>query len=143
MPDQSQATLPAFAAGQCWTYRVPEAFQASRLVIGAIVTFASGQDVVCCAAMRVPQRTPAGDLIEATIPFLPFTPAALAATVLQLSGDASELPAQFLEALNDWQTAERGQTVFTVPFTGDLDRLIALQMASIVGVAHDGDQRSD
>jgi len=59
-----------------------------------------------------------------------------------LTGDVIELPAQFLAALNDWQTSERGQTVFTVPFTGDLDRLIALQMASIVGASADGGQGS-
>lgn len=122
-----------YAPGQAWTYRVVEPWQASRIVIGALVSFESG-DIVCCAVTRAPARRPDGEAEETTIPFLPLSAAAFAATVVDPAGEA-DLPEGFASGLAEWQADPRGLTVFTVPFDGSLDRLIARQMASIVGVS--------
>ena len=58
---------PKFVPGQAWTYRVPDSHAASRIVVGAVLTF-SGGDVVCCAVTRAPRRLPDGTIDEATIP---------------------------------------------------------------------------
>lgn len=121
-----------FAAGQCWTYRAPAGFERSRIVIGAVVTFADGRHILCCSVLHAPRRLPDKTVDCVTIPFLPMSEAALAATVVALEG--SEAPAEhFRAALDAWQADERGLTSFTVPFEGFLDRMIATQMAAIVG----------
>jgi hypothetical protein len=38
-----------FRAGERWIYRPPNSFEHSRIVVGAVVTFADGQPIVCCA----------------------------------------------------------------------------------------------
>jgi hypothetical protein len=121
-----------FAAGQCWTYRAPQGFEASRIVIGAVVTFSGEQRIICCSVIHAPRHRP-DDIIDAvTIPFLPMSEQALATTVVAQDGEAQ--PAEhFREALDAWAADERGLTSFTVPFDGFLDRLIARQMAAIVG----------
>jgi len=123
---------PKFVPGQAWTYRVPDSHAASRIVVGAVLTF-SGGDVVCCAVTRAPRRLPDGTIDEATIPFLSFSQAALSETVLAPDGELP-LPEGFAPALEEWHADPRGLTVFTVPFEGYLDRLIARQMAAIIGV---------
>lgn len=121
-----------FAAGQCWTYRAPAGFESSRIVIGAIATFADGRHILCCSVLHAPRRRPDKTVDCVTIPFLPMSKDALAATVVAMEGH--EPPAEhFREALEAWQADERGLTSFTVPFEGFLDRLIATQMAAIVG----------
>jgi hypothetical protein len=121
-----------FAPGQTWTYDVPETHSASRIVIGAVLGFSTG-DVICCAVTSAPRRLPDGTLDTATIPFLPMSADALAQTVLT-QDTPLPLPKGFAEALDVWQEDPRGLTVFTVPFEGLLDRLIARQMAAIIGV---------
>lgn len=122
-----------FAAGQRWTYRAPQGYAGSRLVIGAVVVFPDEHPVLCCSVFGAPRRRPDGSVDTVTIPFLPMTEGALAATVVQLDATDAQPAPHFLEALEAWQGDARGLTTFTVPFEGFLDRMIALQMAEIVG----------
>ncbi len=121
-----------FAAGQCWTYRAPQGYQTSRLVIGAIAVFPDEPPVLCCSVYGAPRKRPDGSIDTCTIPFLPMTESAVAASVVALAG-VGEPAEHFIDALEAWQEDPRGLTTFTVPFEGFLDRMIALQMAEIVG----------
>jgi hypothetical protein len=118
------------AAGQSWTYRAPEGFEASRLIIGAIVTFDGKRSIVCCSVLNAPRKRPDGIVETVTIPFLPMTEPAFRASVKDLDG-VGELPELFAGKLQEWSDDPRGLTTFTVPFEGYLDRMIALQMAEI------------
>ena len=121
-------------AGQTWSYRAPEGYEASRLVIGAIATFSGDSRIVCVSVTDAPQRQPDGTLATVAIAFLPMSEAAFAATVTGLDATgAAPLDPGFAEALADWSGDPRGLTCFTVAFDGYLDRLIAHQMAAIVG----------
>lgn len=120
------------SAGQRWTYPAPEGFEASRIVIGAILSFEDGERIICCAVWGAPRRLPCGDVDRVVIPFLPMSEPAFRATVGSPDGDG-DLPDGFASALDDWADDPRGLTTFTVPFDGFLDRLIAFQMAAIIG----------
>ena len=126
--------MSIFTTGERWTYRAPAGFEQSRIIIGAIVTFAGREPIVCCAVPGAPRRRPDGSTEAVTIPFLPMSAAALAESVVARDGTA-ELPAEFAPAFENWQADPRGLSVFTVPFAGSLETLIAKQMADIVGVA--------
>lgn len=121
-----------FAAGQSWTYRAPEGFEGSRLLIGAIASFDGDRNIVCAAVTNAPRRHADGHLEAMTIPFLPMTDAAFHASVVALDGTA-DLPDSFGEKLEAWSTDPKGLTAFTVPFDGFLDHMIASQMAEIAG----------
>lgn len=123
-----------FRAGQCWAYHAPQGFERSRLVIGAIVTFDGLSPIICCSVAAAAQREPDGSIGAVTIPFLPLSEAAFAATVVVEDPSGAELLAEgFASALEAWRDDPRGMSCFTVPFDGFLDRLIAHQMAAIVG----------
>lgn len=117
-----------FAAGERWSYRPPRGFEDSRIVIGAVVSFTDHEPVICCAVQGAPRRLPDGRIESVTIPFLPISATALAASVTARDGEGN-LPAGFAEAFQSWQNDSRGLSVFTVPFEGRLDALIARQMA--------------
>lgn len=123
----------AFESGQQWTYRAPEGFEGSRIVVGAVLTFSGHEPVVCCAVTDAPSRLVDGSLARITIPFLPLSEAALRSSVVACSG-RTDPPVGFAEGLAVWSKDPRGLSVFTVPFDGFLDRLIARQMAAIVGL---------
>lgn len=120
-----------FRAGQRWTYRAPAGFEASRLIIGAIVTFPEREQIVCCAVTCAPRRLPDGRIDAVTIPFLPLGAGAFGQTVGVLDG-TEDVPADFIVAFEIWRDDPRGLSAFTVPFEGLLDRLIARQMEQIV-----------
>lgn len=122
----------ALRAGQVWTYAAPEGFATSRILIGAILSFEDGERVVCCAVTGAPQKRPDGTLGCMTIPFLPMAEAAFTRTVADLEGHGLA-PPEFVEAYTVWKTDPKGFSCFSVPFDGYLDRLIARQMADIVG----------
>lgn len=124
---------PQFRAGACWTYNAPQGFEASRILVGAVLTFQDREPIVCCAVTGAPRRNPDGSIQTVTVPFLPMTAPALAATVHSAAGDAA-IPEGFSAALEHWAADPRGLSAFTVPFDGWLDRLIARQMAEIAGV---------
>jgi hypothetical protein len=120
------------SAGQCWTYRAPNGFETSRLIIGAIVTFDGERSIVCCSVTDAPRRHADGSVETVVIPFLPMIEPAFRASVVALEG-AAEPPPAFAAKLDEWCNDPRGLTTFTVPFEGYLDRMIALQMAEIAG----------
>ena len=124
--------------GQCWRYGSPAGFEASRLVIGAIATYSAGAHIVCVSVSGAPQVQPDGAVVAVDIPFLPMTAEAFLATVDGPDDTASvELDRGFAAALGEWSADPRGASCFTVPFDGYLDRLIARQMAAIVGADAD------
>ncbi|HEX7076735.1 MAG TPA: hypothetical protein VF226_22070 [Hyphomicrobiaceae bacterium] len=127
-------TPPIFRAGERWTYRAPAGFEHSRIIVGAVVTFTDREPVICCAVVGAPARRSDGSIETATIPFLPLSASALAASVVAPDGEA-DLPAGFAAAFETWRNDPRGLSVFTVAFEGSLETLIAKQMADIVGVA--------
>ena len=122
----------SFRAGQVWRYAAPQGFEASRMLIGAILSFEDGERVVCCSVEGAPKRLPDGGLAPITIPFLPMAEEAFARSVLDLAGEAPA-PSAFVEAYTEWKTDPKGFSCFSVPFEGFLDRMIAQQMAQIVG----------
>ncbi len=117
-----------FTAGERWAYRPPQGFENSRIIIGAIVSFTDHEPVICCAVHGAPRRLPDGRIESVTIPFLPMSATALAASVATKDGDGA-VPPGFDAAFASWQDDPRGLSVFTVPFEGRLDALIARQMA--------------
>lgn len=123
-----------FAAGQSWTYRAPQGFETSRLLIGAIASFDGHRTIVCAAVIHAPRRHADGHIEMVTIPFLPMTDAAFQASVVALEGTA-DLPESFAEKLEEWSNDPKGLTAFTVPFEGFLDQMIARQMAEIAGLS--------
>lgn len=120
-----------FVAGQRWTYRTPAGFEASRIVIGAVVAFGIHARVVCAAAAKAPRRLPDGTVDAVNIAFLPFSEAAFQATVLTLDG-TDVPPPSFADEMEAWARDPRGLTMFTVPFEGFLDKMIGQQMAEIL-----------
>ena len=125
----SASTL--FRAGERWSYRAPEGFERSRIVVGAVVEFADREPIVCCAVTGAPGRRPDGSLDTITIPFLPMTSNALIHSVIARDG-LEKLPGDFGTAFQTWRDDPRGLTAFTVPFEGLLEHLIARQMEEIV-----------
>ena len=125
-------TQTPITAGQRWTYRAPAGYEASRIVVGAVVTFADHPAIVCCAVTGAPRKLPDGRIDTVTIPFLPIGEAAFHMTVVSPDGDAG-VEESFATAFETWHGDGRGLSAFTVPFEGYLDRMIALQMAAIVG----------
>ncbi len=121
-----------FHPGEQWRYRAPPGFEASRILIGAVFCFREREPLVACAVSGAPRLLPDGTLDIVTIPFLPMTASALAASVIAQDGTA-EPPVAFAEAFKDWHDDPRGLLAFTVPFEGRLDHLIARQMAALVG----------
>lgn len=116
-------------AGQVWRGRGDAR---SRIVVGAVIEIGGRAAVACCSVLgAVADGTAQGE----TVPFLPLS---IEALVQSIEGAAlaedGEVAEGFLDALAAWQADPRGLTVFNVPYEGSLDRLIALQMASIVGV---------
>ncbi|MCB1513941.1 MAG: hypothetical protein KDJ18_03810 [Hyphomicrobiaceae bacterium] len=125
---------PQFAAGQVWAYDAPAGFETSRILIGAIASFSGSQRICCCAVTGAPGRDADGEWQPVDIPFLAMTETALAATVTGLDAAAAAvLPEAFAPALQEWQTDPRGLSCFTVPFDGDMNHMIARQMAAIIG----------
>jgi hypothetical protein len=124
-----------FAAGQSWTYRAPQGFESSRLLIGAIASFDGQRTILCCAVVHAPRRNADGQLDRMTISFLPMMEEAFRASVVALDAEAAELPDCFAPKLEEWSRDPRGLTAFTVPFEGFLNQMIALQMAEIAGLS--------
>jgi hypothetical protein len=122
--------MAAFTAGETWTLRADPAGE-MRLVIGAILHGATS--VACCAVWNAAATGADGHAVRATIPFIALSLDALAATVATLA-EAAPLPDEFASHFEAWRADSKGLSVFTVPFEGSLDRLIARQMAAIAGL---------
>lgn len=126
-----QSTPTVFKVGQSWSYRAPKGFENSRMIIGALATFNETERVICASVIAAPRDTDDGRIEAVTIPFLPMSESAFAKSVIWNDGQC-EPPEGFAQALTEWNNDPRGLSLFTVPFEGYLDRLIALQMAEIV-----------
>lgn len=126
--------MTPFTAGQSWTCRAPVDGRRARIIIGAIVDFDGGRRIACCAVTGARQRRPEGAVEDVTVPFLPMTLEAPGATVVDLDGQATP-PDEFVAGFEAWSRDSRGATYFTVSFEGSLERMIARQMAAIVGRA--------
>ena len=122
----------SFSVGQMWSYHARPEIADSRIVIGALLEFEAGQRLACCTVLGALQMRPDGTFERVTIPFLPMTVEALERTVVALDGEGG-LAAAFAAHFDAWHDDPRGASFFTVPFEGSLDRMIALQMADIVG----------
>lgn len=121
-------------AGQVWRYSAPDGFEASRISIGAIATFPDQRRIICVSVNDAPQRQPDGSIAAMNIAFLPLSEDAFAATVVALDDEATvSVNPEFADGFLEWNNDERGLTCFTVAFDGWLDKLIARQMAAIVG----------
>jgi hypothetical protein len=120
-----------FVAGQRWTYRPPDGFQASRMVIGAIITFEGHERIICAMVTGAPQLAPDRTIRTVTIPFLPLSETAFAASVVERDGTAP-VSEHFRKGYADWKVDQRGLSYFKVPFEGYLDRLIRRQLAEII-----------
>lgn len=120
----------SYATGQLWTYKAPEGFENSRIVIGAVATCTDDSRIICFSVSNAPANGSRSE--TTTIPFIPMREDAFAKTVKELVGEG-EPPESFSVNLTSWSEDARGLSVFTVPFEGFLDRMIALQMAAIVG----------
>jgi hypothetical protein len=121
-----------FAVGQKWSCPGSTGQGEAYLVIGALLSFESGEVIACCVVTGSAQRHPDGSESRITIPFLPITAHALGETVTTLIGSA-DVPQDFQTQFEAWRTDPRGLSYFTVPFEGRLDLMIARQMAEIVG----------
>lgn len=119
------------AAGQSWRLRSHDFEGEPRLVIGAILAFESSERVVCVSLIDAAPIAPAPDGSQRTITFLPLSEAAFRDSVTEVDGTGE--PAEgFAAEFEIWRADPRGLSVFTVPFDGSLDRLIARQMEAIV-----------
>jgi hypothetical protein len=119
-----------FHAGEIWSYRAPQGFEDSRILVGAVLCYQDRRAIVCCAVYGAPRKNPDGSISASTIPFIPMWSEALSASVINCEGHG-ELPGAFAPALDSWSRDERGLAAFSVPFEGRLDLMIARQMQEI------------
>ena len=131
MSDQAHRELET---GQAWRSAAPDGCDQFRLVVGAIVRFPEHSPVICCAAIGRRACDDGHETVAAppaTIAFIPMTEAAFRASITHLDSEQNELPDEFFDEFHKWHGDPRGMRVFDVIFEGALDRMIALQMASI------------
>ena len=89
------------AAGQRWSYRAPAGFEASRMIIGALVSFTDSPPIVCCAVSGAPRRLPDGTVDIVTIPFLPMSEQAFGDSIVAMDG-VGNVEEVFAEAFAAW-----------------------------------------
>ena len=80
-------SAPEFRAGDRWRYRAPAGFEQSRMLIGAVVSFADAEPIVCCAVVEAPRLLPDGTVDSVNIPFLPLTAGAMRSSVVARDGE--------------------------------------------------------
>lgn len=124
-------TEDALRAGQRWTFDATHGFSDARIVIGAIVSTGGGERIICFGVTRAPTTLDGGIQGEAVISFIPMAESAFKRTVQVCEGMSEPLDG-FQSELQAWQNDPRGLTVFSVPFDGCLDRLLANQAASLI-----------
>lgn len=118
----------SFAAGQAWAYRSPEGFERSCIVIGAIVRYEERESIICFCVYNAPRASGCAPDDTVTVPFIPMSESAFAATVTALVVEDAELPEQFADQLHGWSNDERGLAVFTVPFLGFVNQMMTMQV---------------
>lgn len=124
--------------GQVWAYAprdhatAADAAPASEIVVAAVVAFKNHDTVICCSVRGALQRQPDGTVKRADIPFLPLTEPAFRQTITTLIAANGSAVAGFQSGFDTWSKDPRGLSVFTVPFGGSLEKMIARQMQAIV-----------
>ncbi len=118
----------SFAAGQAWAYRSPEGFEHSCIVIGAIVRYEERESIICFCVYNAPRANGSASDDVVTVPFIPMSESAFAATVTALVAHDAELPEAFADQLHAWSNDERGLAVFTVPFLGFVNQMMTMQV---------------
>jgi hypothetical protein len=132
-PLDNRVAIAEIEAGQCWTYRAPRGFEASRILVGATVKVKNNR-IICCSVVGAPKRIDAAPDEKRTIPFLPIVEGAFRATAVALDG-YGELPAAFDEIYPRWRSDPLGLAAFTVPFMGFLENMLDLQAVRKSGEA--------
>ena len=112
-----------YSVGQSWIYEAPRGFENSRIIIGAILTFASHEPVICASVTSAPMRDESGAVQPLTIPFLPFSKTAFDQTVLNLEG-TKEVPAAFGKNYRSWKSDAKGLGFINIPFKGLLRDMV-------------------
>ena len=107
----------SYVVGQAWTYKAPRGFEKSRLIIGAILTFANHQPIICAAVTKAPMSDMNGRVQPLTIPFLPFSKIAFDQTVLNIDGSA-QVPEGFKNHYTSWKNDFKGIGFINIPFKG-------------------------
>ncbi len=115
--------VQSYHVGQSWIYEAPKGFEESRIIIGAILTFAGHEPVICAAVTGAPMKNETGDVHPLTIPFLPFSKTAFDQTVKSYDG-MKELPASFRENYKSWKTDQKGLGFINIPFKGLLRNMV-------------------
>ncbi len=107
----------SYSVGQSWIYEAPNGFEKSRIIIGAILTFASHEPVICAAVTDAPMKDEEGNVQSLTIPFLPFSKTAFEQTVIRVDGTAP-VPESFRDNYKNWKTDSKGLGFINIPFRG-------------------------
>ena len=104
-----------YSVGQAWVYKAPKGFDESRIVVGAILTFARHDPVICAAVTQAPMLDSTGMVHPLTIPFLPFSKSAFDQTVLNIDGSL-KLPKDFDSYYTCWKSDQKGLGYINTPF---------------------------
>ncbi|MCF6199961.1 MAG: hypothetical protein L3J67_11325 [Hyphomicrobiaceae bacterium] len=112
-----------YSVGQSWIYEAPRGFENSRIIIGAILTFASHEPVICASVTSAPMLDASGEVHPLTIPFLPFSKTAFDQTVLDLEG-TKDVPEAFSENYKSWKRDAKGLGFINIPFKGLLRDMV-------------------
>lgn len=113
----------SYAVGQSWVYEAPRGFEKSRIIIGAILTFATHEPVICTAVTQAPMLDANGNVQPLTIPFLPFSKTAFDQTVVDIDGSA-KLPEDFKSHYTSWKNHQNGLGFIDIPFKGLLRTMV-------------------
>ena len=107
----------SYVVGQAWSYKAPAGFERSRIIIGAILTFASHEPIICVAVTKAPMSDIEGRVQPLTIPFLPFSKNAFDQTVMTI-GRSAPLPENFINHYTCWKNDLKGLGFINIPFKG-------------------------
>lgn len=106
----------AFAVGQSWLYPALEDFEESRIIVGHIEPVENEQDIICVAITHAPIPRQNGSFMKATIPFMPFSQAAMEQTVTELENASVPLPEEFAAGYEKWKADPDGLGFLQIPF---------------------------
>ncbi len=107
----------SYVVGQAWTYKAPAGFEGSRIIIGAILTFANHEPIICVAVTKAPMSDMNGRVQSLTIPFLPFSKVAFDQTIKTID-HSTQLPQDFVNHYTSWKNDLKGLGFINIPFKG-------------------------
>ena len=121
--------MAALVAGQSWIYRPPQGFEASRLIVGSIVTFKDDVNIACCSVVDAPRHAGAKAADAATVPFLPMTETAFRASIVQARRDGKLTSGVRKQTQSMDRRYARGRGVHRL-YAGNLEQMIDLEFSS-------------